>query len=298
MSVNYPHLAEQVFNTPLMVRASLAETISKFLAPRLFGHAVDQSQEMNGHKSTNAYPIGDPEVGNRLAVIAVHGVLVQRSGTITACEELMSYERLQNQITRELNNDQTLEIVLDFNSGGGAAQAAFECARFIKEASKQKPIHAIINFNAYSAAYLLASACTSIYISDTAGVGSIGVYYKRLDLTKHYEQNGIVIHTFSCGGTKVFNHPDIEMTEEERAHTQASIQQTYEMFVEYVAEFRGIDIEQVKATEADTYQGKQALDHKLADFIMTPQQAINQIAQRLSKKTQRSIQAQALALTV
>lgn len=296
MSINYPHIASQVFNTPLLARGTLAEMVASFMAPRLLGQVHNDTQV--SAQESKSYPVGDPEVGNRITVIRVHGILVQRQGNIQACEELMSYELLYNQLAVALNDPQTLAVVLDFHSGGGAAQGAFEMARAIREGTEKKPIHAVINYNAYSAAYLLASACTDIYISDTGGVGSIGVYYKRLDLTKNYENEGIEIHTFYRGGTKVFGHPDIAMSEEERAQVEQSIEQTYQMFVGFVSEFRGIDKDTVMETEADTYLGQAAIDIGLADHLMPPQQAINSIAAKYHNKPSRSIRAQAAALTM
>ena len=132
--------------------------------------------------------------------------------------------------------------------------------------------------------YLLASACTEIIVSDTSGVGSIGVYQKRVDLTQMYEANGIKIETFFRGARKVDFHPDMEMSEEERASIDASMDSTYMKFVNAVAKYRTLSVEQVIATEADTFEGQQAVDLGLADRVATPQDAINEIAQTILAK--------------
>lgn len=305
--INYTNIAQMAFNQPLLLTAGLANTIEAFLTPRVLGRTVDPESgpAQISAKESAPIPLGDPEKGDRIVVIPVHGILVPRRGSITdTCEEVMSYELLRGQLQKALNDDSVLEIVLDINSGGGTAQAAFECADFIYQARSIKPIRAIINFNAYSGAYLIASACTEIIISDTAGVGSVGVYQKRLDITKAYDDAGYKVHTFHRGATKVYFHPDVEMSEEERNHTETSIEKTYQKFVGAVAKYRGLSIEEVTATEADTYEGQAAIDLKLADRLATPQDAINQIAkgavQRLSAPTisrKISVQAAALLLT-
>lgn len=304
--INYPRIAEMAFNTPLLATAHLANLIESFLAPRVLGQINGQTStdEQISAQDVAPIPLGDPEKGERLVVIPVHGILVPRRGTITdTCAEVMSYELLRSQLQKALNDESVLEIVLDINSGGGTAQAAFECAEFIYQARSIKPIRAIINFNAYSGAYLIAAACTEIIISDTAGVGSIGVYQKRLDMTKAYDDAGFKVHTFHRGATKVYFHPDVEMSDEERNHTEKNIELTYQKFVGAIVKYRKMSTEQVIATEADTYDGQTAIDLKLADRLATPQDAINQIAKSAVQRSSapiigRSIQAQAAAIAL
>ncbi|WP_149983283.1 S49 family peptidase [Pseudoalteromonas rhizosphaerae] len=283
--LNYPHIAQMAFNTPLLASSQLVEMVTQYLYPRITGRTGEQSNLTA--KGVGEVQLGNPEVDGSMAIISVHGILIPRRGTLTnACEEIMSFELLRNQIAACMANEQIKEIVLDINSGGGTAQAAFECAEYIYQAQKTKPIRAVINYNAYSAAYLIAAACTEIQLSSTAGVGSIGVYQKRLDLTAHYEQEGISIHTFFRGSKKVLFHPDIKMTEEEMQHTETEIEETYQQFVSAVAKYRGLTNAEVEATEADTFQGAKAIKLKLADTLTTdPQMAINNIAKRLIQKT-------------
>ncbi len=80
------------------------------------------------------------------------------------------------------------EIVLDINSGGGAAVGCKELADYIYQSRDTKPITAIVNYSAYSAAYFIASACSKIIVSQTSGVGSIGVIMEHLDTSKMEEK--------------------------------------------------------------------------------------------------------------
>lgn len=285
---NYPNIAAMAFNTPLLATSTLAQTVSEFLHSRLLGDKsiVEVEQHIEAKEITQ-HTIGDPERGDKLAIIPVHGLLVPRMGFIDeSCMEVMSYELLQRQIAMAMKDESVKEIVLDINSGGGAAQGAFECADFIAIAKQKKPIRAVVNMNAYSGAYLIACACTEIILSKTAGVGSIGVYQKRLDLTVHYELKGAKIHTFFRGATKVDFHPDMELSDEERKRIEDGIEETYQMFVEYVAKYRDLEKEAVIATEAETYSGNKAIERGLADTLKTPQDAINSIALNISRQAQ------------
>ena len=149
-------------------------------------------------------------------------------------------------------------------------------------------------------AYLIAAACTEIIISETGGVGSIGVYTKRLDLSKFYSEEGIEIHTFYRGARKIDFHPDVALSEEERQSIETNIENTYQKFVNAVVKYRNLTIEQVEATQADCFEGQQAIDLGLADRLATPQDAINQIAQVIASarkpNTNNSITIQAAHL--
>ncbi len=295
--LNYPHLASQVFNTPLLATAQLTDIIANFLAPRVLGMLPDG--ERLEAKAVQSYPVGNPSDNQHIAIISVHGILVPRRGAIEACEEITSYELLRNQLQAALASDNIKEIVLDINSGGGSAQGAFELAAFIHDATKQKKITALVNHNAYSAAYLIASACSEIVLSATSGVGSIGVYQKRLDLSAAIEQTGIKMHTFYRGACKVFFHPDLALSDEERDHIEIGIEETYQQFINAVATYRGLSAEAVQATEADCFNGQKAIDLGLADTLSDAQTAVNTIVRRLSAPTSTTrIQARALALTL
>ena len=73
----------------------------------------------------------------------------------------------------------------------------------------------------------------------------------------------------------------------------------YEMFTSSVAEYRGLDVEAVIATEARVFSAKEAFSLKLIDEIAPAQDAVNAIAASYRQTGQgggRRISAQAHAL--
>ncbi len=297
--INYSHIAQMAFNVPLLATAQLADTVTSFLQNKIAGSAIDHinsDQEMSAGKASSI-KLGNPENGESLTIIPVHGILVPRRFAIEACDEMMSYELLRTQLTQALSDDGVTEIILDVNSGGGNAQGAFEIAEFIYQSREIKPIRCVVNFNAFSGAYLIAAACTEIIVSDTSGVGSIGVYTKRLDLTQYYQDQGVKIHSFYRGARKIDFHPDSELSEEERDHIENNIESTYQKFINAVAKYRGMTAEAVIATQADCFEGQQGIELGLADRMAAPQDAINQISQNILANSlstpQKSISIQA-----
>ncbi len=93
-------------------------------------------------------------------------------------------------------------IVLDIDSPGGSAVGAFELAADIRAMAQQKPITGIVNFMAYSGGYLIGAACSELVVSQTSGVGSIGVIASHMDRSKQEEGMGVKVTTVFAGAHK------------------------------------------------------------------------------------------------
>ncbi|MCL7938823.1 S49 family peptidase [Halomonas sp. ATCH28] len=301
--INYPHIASMVFNTPLYATPTLVQAVRSVLEPRLLGrtHDLPQSLGLGGDEEREMQRL---QVVGRLAIIPVHGVLVARRGQINgACEEILSYERLRGQITAALNHELVEEIVLDFHTGGGQAMGCKELGDFIRASTAIKPITALVNFAAYSAGYFLASACTRIIASPTAGVGSIGVIIETYEISRMEEEMGITFNTFFRGDHKNNLSPHEPITDQAIQEINTKLDDAYATFTESVASYRGISVSDVMASEARLYTAKDALAVKLIDEIAPAQDALDAIAQAytsqsppLTTRNSRRIQAQARAL--
>jgi signal peptide peptidase SppA len=300
--INYPHVASMVFGVPLFATPALVNAVKSVLEPRLLGKGLDSAEKMeplalvdDDHRTTQAQ-----QTGNQLAVIPVHGILVPRRGEITeSCEELVSYELLRGQIEAARRNDQVAEIVLDFHTGGGSALGCKELADYIRMVSAEKPITALVNFAACSAGYFLAAACSRVVASPTAMVGSIGVIIETYDVSRAEEAAGIKFNTFFRGGHKNDASPHEPITDQATLEIGKRLDAAYEMFTSSVADYRGLDLDAVIATEARVFSAKEALTLKLIDEVSPAQDAVNAIAathRQTEQASNRRISAQAHAL--
>ncbi|WP_339779858.1 S49 family peptidase [uncultured Marinobacter sp.] len=300
--INYPHVAAMVFGVPLFATPALVTAVKSVLEPRLLGKGSDSVESLaplalvdDGQQAAQTQ-----QAGTQLAVIPVHGILVPRRGEITeSCEELVSYELLRSQIEAVRRNDQVAEIVLDFHTGGGSALGCKEAADYIRMVAAEKPITALVNFAACSAGYFLAAACSRIVASPTAMIGSIGVIIETYDMSRAEEAAGIKFNTFFRGGHKNDASPHEPITDQATIEIGKRLDAAYEMFTTSVAEYRGLDVEAVIATEARVFSAKEALALKLIDEVAPAQDAVNAIAARYRQTEQggaRRISAQAHAL--
>ena len=300
--INYPHVASMVFGVPLFATPALVTAVKSVLEPRLLGRGSDASEgaEPMALMAADEGAVQASSSVGKLAVIPVHGILVPRRGEITqSCEELLSYELLRGKIEAARRDDQVAEIVLDFHTGGGSALGCKEAADYIRMVSEEKPVTALINFAACSAGYFLASACSRIVASPTAMVGSIGVIIETYDVSRAEEAAGIKFNTFYRGGHKNDASPHEPITDQATREIGKRLDAAYELFTTSVAEYRGLDVSAVVATEARVFSAKEALELNLIDDIAPAQDAVNAIAASYRQTEQgggRRISAQAHAL--
>ncbi len=227
-------------------------------------------------------------VATGVQVIAVHGFLVSRGSHINACETMTSYEGLRQQLRQAIADPLVERIVLDIDTPGGSAVGAFELAADIRAMSLIKPIAAIVNFMAYSGGYLIAAACSEVVVSMTSGVGSIGVIASHMDRSKQQEAQGVKVTTVYAGAHKNDLSPNEPLTEQSMKVLSELVQESYVLFAGAISDYRGLSIEAVRATEAGLYRGQAGITAGLADRLLSPQAAVDDLARAvIQARTQR-----------
>ena len=217
------------------------------------------------------------------AIIPVHGALINR---FNSCWGFVTgYGYIKNAIAHALQNESVDKIILDVNSNGGEAAGCFETADFIREARSVKPIHAVVDSRCYSAAYAIASACTSITATPSSGVGSIGVVAMHVSMEKALDEHGYKVTFIQAGDKKTLGNPYKDLTDEQKADLQKNIDISYENFVKLVSANRSMDKEAVIKTQAACYTAKEAVELGLIDEVATVEQAFSKFNTKESNMT-------------
>lgn len=275
-----PHIAGRVFDAPLLIARAKLDTILGVLAPRLRGETLPF-----GAKPT----MRDYEVQNGVALIPVVGTLVRRTVGLEAQSGLTSYGLIAERLDAALADNAVKGILLDIDSPGGEAGGVFDLADKIFAARKVKPIWAVANDEAFSAAYAIAAATDKIYLSRTGGVGSVGVIAVHLDQSVAEADAGIKYTAVFAGEHKNDLSPHEPLSDPARAQLQAEVDRVYALFTESVARMRGIDLSAVKATEAALYFGEQSLAVGLADRIGTMGDALSDLTKKIARPSTTTI---------
>lgn len=294
MSRPYPHLADRLFNTPLLLHPQKLDAIIAGMGQRLLGTDALQfaaaalspraalPAEMfttrKGERTERGY-----RVTEGVAVISAMGGLVHRTRLEADSSLLIGYNDLAADLEDALAKSEVHAIALVMDSPGGEVSGAFELAERIYAARGSKPIVAVADGMAASAAYLAASAADEVVLSTTSYVGSIGVVMRHVDFSRALANEGISVSHIFAGDHKVDGNPYQPLPDAVRANLQTDIEGLYQMFIQAVAQHRGMTEQAVRDTRASVYRGVAAVAARLADRIGTADAVIAELAARRAR---------------
>jgi signal peptide peptidase SppA len=219
---------------------------------------------------------------DNVAVIPIHGLLTKRAEFFSSFFGAISYEEIHELILTALEDSKVHSVLLDIDSPGGEVGGLFDLVDFIYESRNVKPIYAMANDHAFSAAYAIASATSKIFVNRTSGVGGVGVIATHMDVSEYDKKEGIKYTTIFAGDKKNDLSPHEPLSDEAISDLQKEVDRLYKMFVAVVARNRNISTAQVKATQAAMYFGADALSLGLADEIADFRKCLSIIGARLS----------------
>jgi signal peptide peptidase SppA len=260
----------------MIARAKL-EVILSVLAPRLSG---DAPMRLPGDNQRLPPPIA---ITGGIAVVPVMGTLVSRSGYVAAESGLHSYGEVGRTIEEAMQDQAVRGVLLDIDSAGGEVGGLFDLVDRIRalKAASSKPLWAVANESALSAAYAIASTADRIYVTRTGEVGSIGIVAVHVDESGADAQEGLAWTYIFAGERKVDGNPHEALSARARATIQADVDRLHEQFCTLVAVNRGLIPDTVRATEAAIYRGELAISSGLADRTGTLEQAAAEMMSEL-----------------
>lgn len=254
-----PHLASRLYGTPLLIARSKLEVILSVL-----GERIGWPEPTAG---LPAYPVPRSQSTSApgIAVIPVHGTLVRRALGMEAASGMSSYGEIAATIDAAVADPAILGILLDVDSPGGEAGGVFELGQRIRAANALKPVWAVSNDSAFSAAYAIACSASRVFVTGTAGVGSIGVIAMHVDQTVRDAKDGYRYTAITAGARKNDFSPHEVLSSDAHAGLQAEVSRLYDLFVAHVAQMRGIAPALIRDTEAGLFFGPAAVASGLAD---------------------------------
>ena len=268
----FSHLSSLVFNKPLMVTQDYAETIAVVLSDRL-NLDVEGLQIKSDAKDQRV-----ATTNKGVAVIPIVGSMSHRSTGIEAMSGMTSYTTLQKQFEAAFDDPKVGSILMDIDSPGGSVAGAFDFRDYLMSKKGTKPVYALARDAMCSAAYLIGSTADKVYATQTARVGSIGVVAMHTDASGKMEKEGLKPTFISAGKFKTAGNPYEKLEGEKLKYLQDSVDESYDMFINAVADARGIDKKAIRDTEARVYGGKKAVEIGLADGIRTYESVIAEMS--------------------
>lgn len=233
--------------------------------------------------------------GGGIAVIPVYGVLTQRGNMMDDLSGpgSTSTQILSSMLSDAVNDESVSAILLDIDSPGGSVYGISELGDEIFQARSKKPVTALANSLAASAAFWLGCQATDFYVTPSGEVGSIGVILQHQDWSKSNEMNGVKVTYITAGKFKAEGNPNEPLSDDAKAYEQSRVDDYYGAFTKAVARGRGVSIGSVRD---DMGQGRvlgadAAMAAKMVDGVMTFDQTIKQV--RTSLRQSKSAIAEA-----
>lgn len=262
--------------TPWAILPHMLATLSEIVQRHAAGEKLS-AEEIEARVHGAARP-AERRV-NSVAVLPLFGTIFPRANLMTQMSGATSAEIFGQKFQELLEDPQVGAIVIDVNSPGGSVYGIEEVSKMIYDARGRKPIVAVANHLMASAAYWIGTAADEVVVTPSGDVGSVGVFAVHEDYSAALEQDGIKTTLISAGKYKVEGNPYQPLGEEARASIQASVDETYDVFVEAVARNRGLNSAAVRSGfgEGRVVGAREALKLGMADRIDTLEGTINRL---------------------
>jgi ClpP class serine protease len=159
-----------VLDQPWAIESSYLHVVHELLALRARGQAFtaeEVADRIGAEAPQAAARGGETATPPGIAIIPVWGVVGHRANELRDISSRVgtSTEILGAQIAQYANDPNVRAIVLDINSPGGGVFGVAEVADQIRAARSKKPVVAVANALAASAAYWIASAASEIVVT-------------------------------------------------------------------------------------------------------------------------------------
>ena len=227
---HYPHLVAKLFE-PLVLAPQKFHAICRVLDAHLAGQLPDPDGLAEPE---------DPEILqlNSTAIIPVHGVIGKHLDGLEMASGGCDLDTLNGMIDVAEANPSVRRVVFDFRSPGGTVTGVPETARKIYRMNKETV--AYTDSECCSGALWLAAQCKHFYATQSAEVGSVGVWTAYIDLSRQMANEGENMQAIFAGQYKLLGAYWKPLTEDERRIIQTGVDKTYADFKEAMGAQRAV----------------------------------------------------------
>ena len=216
---------------------------------------------------------------SKIAVIPLSGTITIENSSLFPGSAITP-ELVRDYLAKAEQDESVKAIVFRIESPGGEIAPCQEILWEIERVGETKTIVVSMGGTAASGGYYISTKADKIVALPTTMTGSIGVISQIMNIEGLLEKLGIEIETFKGGQYKDMYRGFREMTREEEEIMQGMIDEYYELFIEVVAEGRGLNKEEVRnLATGQIYSGTEAKELGLIDELGDLDTAINLTAE-------------------
>lgn len=210
-----------------------------------------------------------------IAVLHIEGTITSAAPASSLLSGTTTYDQdfLLSTVASLIDDTDNKGIMLFIDTPGGEVYATDELYLKLEEykESTGRPIYSYCASMAASGGYYLAAASDKILMNRNCMTGSIGVTAGTyIDISGFLEEQGIKTTSIYVGKNKTMGSYFEGFTDEQKAIYTSILQETYDQFVQIVADGRGMTVAEVETlADGRIYSPKQAVANGLVDEIVT-----------------------------
>jgi signal peptide peptidase SppA len=204
---------------------------------------------------------------DNVAIVRINGPMMKG---LSKYADNTSTIAVRRQLRDAVSNKDVGGILLAIDSPGGTVAGTMELANAVRDAGKEKPLHAFIEDTGASAAYWTASQAQRVSANEAAMVGSIGTYSILYDTSAMAEAEGVKPVVFTTGPYKAMGEPGVAITDEQREYWQGIVNELETLFERAVAKGRNMPAKEVRElADGRVHLAKAAQGLGLIDAVET-----------------------------
>ena len=242
------------------------------------GESVSQI-EVDAYARVPASDAGVTYTGSgNVAVVYAEGPIVSGStdNTFGDSNAGIGSETLIEAMNTARTSSTTKAVVLRINSPGGSAAASEVMWHAIQRTSNEKPVIVSMGDVAASGGYYIAAGADSIMAQPTTITGSIGIYGLLFNARAFFDDRlGITFDQVATSPLADLYSAVEPFSPQERRLLQQSLDESYDTFLQRVADARGMDVSAVnEVAQGRVWSGADALEAGLVDELGSLDDAI------------------------
>lgn len=274
-----PLLQTSLFNTPLLAEQATIDSVLTYLSNRT---------ELN---SLEGFTTGSSDLKQRIestlsdvAVIDITGPLTAKASAMNSLCGVVAYSDLVTQMKTIAADKTKHKVVLNIESGGGECFKLWDTCTQLKAIAETNNIELITYADGQmcSAAFAIGCIASKVFAHpESPSLANIGVRVALKSTSAEFtlQNSGETIIHLTSGKNKIPFKNDGSFKQEFLDGLQASLDATYQDFCQHVANNRpSMTLEQVKNTEASSYNAVKAKSLGLIDDLKTEDQLMDYLS--------------------
>lgn len=218
-------------------------------------------------------------VKGKVGVIPVWGPVQQRMSSELMKAGGTPLDFISRAFDRMMADPSIGAIVMHFDSPGGSSFGVEELSTKIYNARGTKPIYAMADSVAASAAYWLATSADMVICTPSGLVGSVGVYVMHVSEEKALADAGLAVSLVSAGKYKTELASHLPLSDDAKANLQRHVDTIHDAFIGSLKRNRNTTVENVRTNygQGRVLNAADALASGMIDRILSYEDLLSRL---------------------